>query len=298
MLSRRIIPCLDVTAGRVVKGVKFQELRDAGDPVECAAAYDAQGADELVFLDITASSDGRGSCTTSSPRRPSAASCRSRSGGPALHGRHRGDAPGRRRQGLPQHVGDRRSRADPRGLGPLRLAVHRPRDRRQARARAGAPLAGLHPRGPQSDGLDAVEWAGRASSWAPARSSSPAWTATAPRPATTSSSPGGSATLGAPGARDRERGRGPPASSFCLGASWSIETWGGASAALAASLFHVVLREVLSSNFHSADSHSVAGQATPPSRATASPENARLLGARPARGRDQIRGPAEDFADS
>jgi cyclase len=60
MLSRRIIPCLDVTAGRVVKGVKFQQLRDAGDPVECAAAYDAQGADELVFLDITASSDGRG----------------------------------------------------------------------------------------------------------------------------------------------------------------------------------------------------------------------------------------------
>jgi imidazole glycerol-phosphate synthase subunit HisF len=60
MLSRRVIPCLDVTAGRVVKGVRFQELRDAGDPVESAAAYDAQGADELVFLDITASSDGRG----------------------------------------------------------------------------------------------------------------------------------------------------------------------------------------------------------------------------------------------
>jgi cyclase len=59
MLSRRIIPCLDVTNGRVVKGVKFQELRDAGDPVECAKANDAQGADELVFLDITASSDGR-----------------------------------------------------------------------------------------------------------------------------------------------------------------------------------------------------------------------------------------------
>ncbi len=60
MLSRRVIPCLDVTNGRVVKGVKFQELRDAGDPVACAKAYDAQGADELVFLDITASSDGRG----------------------------------------------------------------------------------------------------------------------------------------------------------------------------------------------------------------------------------------------
>jgi cyclase len=59
VLSRRIIPCLDVTAGRVVKGVKFKELRDAGDPVACAKAYDAQGADELTFLDITASSDNR-----------------------------------------------------------------------------------------------------------------------------------------------------------------------------------------------------------------------------------------------
>ena len=58
-LAKRIIPCLDVHAGRVVKGVKFQELRDAGDPVACAKAYDEQGADELVFLDITASSDER-----------------------------------------------------------------------------------------------------------------------------------------------------------------------------------------------------------------------------------------------
>ena len=55
----RVIPCLDVDAGRVVKGVNFLGLRDAGDPVELAAAYDAQGADELVFLDITASADGR-----------------------------------------------------------------------------------------------------------------------------------------------------------------------------------------------------------------------------------------------
>src|SRR5205085_1325186 len=54
-----IIPCLDVTGGRVVKGVNFVDLRDAGDPVELAARYDAEGADELVFLDITASSDGR-----------------------------------------------------------------------------------------------------------------------------------------------------------------------------------------------------------------------------------------------
>ena len=59
MLAKRIIPCLDVTAGRVVKGVKFVSLRDAGDPVEAAKAYNDAGADELVFLDITASSDER-----------------------------------------------------------------------------------------------------------------------------------------------------------------------------------------------------------------------------------------------
>lgn len=58
-LCRRIIPCLDVTAGRVVKGVRFVDLRDAGDPVELAAAYDAAGADEVTFLDITATSDDR-----------------------------------------------------------------------------------------------------------------------------------------------------------------------------------------------------------------------------------------------
>ena len=58
-LAVRVIPCLDVDAGRVVKGVNFRELRDAGDPVELAARYDAQGADELVFLDVTASSGDR-----------------------------------------------------------------------------------------------------------------------------------------------------------------------------------------------------------------------------------------------
>jgi len=59
VLAKRIIPCLDVTGGRVVKGVNFVELRDAGDPVEIAARYNDQGADELTFLDITATSDGR-----------------------------------------------------------------------------------------------------------------------------------------------------------------------------------------------------------------------------------------------
>ena len=60
MLAKRIIPCLDVTGGRVVKGINFVELRDAGDPVEIAARYNEQGADELTFLDITATSDARG----------------------------------------------------------------------------------------------------------------------------------------------------------------------------------------------------------------------------------------------
>src|SRR5690606_2513948 len=59
-LAKRIIPCLDVTGGRVVKGVNFVGLRDAGDPIEIARRYDAEGADELTFLDITASSEGRG----------------------------------------------------------------------------------------------------------------------------------------------------------------------------------------------------------------------------------------------
>ena len=59
MFTKRIIPCLDVKDGRVVKGVNFVDLKDAGDPVEIAAAYDKAGADEVVFLDITASSDHR-----------------------------------------------------------------------------------------------------------------------------------------------------------------------------------------------------------------------------------------------
>jgi cyclase len=59
LLARRIIPCLDVDAGRVVKGIRFVDIRDAGDPVEMAGIYDREGADELVFLDITASSDNR-----------------------------------------------------------------------------------------------------------------------------------------------------------------------------------------------------------------------------------------------
>ncbi len=76
MLTKRVIPCLDVTGGRVVKGTKFLALRDAGDPVESALAYNDQGADELVFLDITASSDDRAHDARRGPRaRPTSVSC-------------------------------------------------------------------------------------------------------------------------------------------------------------------------------------------------------------------------------
>jgi cyclase len=68
MLAKRIIPCLDVTAGRVVKGTNFVGLRDAGDPIEIARRYNEQGADEVTFLDITASSiSATSSCTSSKP---------------------------------------------------------------------------------------------------------------------------------------------------------------------------------------------------------------------------------------
>ena len=76
MLKVRVIPCLDVKEGRVVKGVNFVDLRDAGDPVEAARAYDAAGADELCFLDIAASPRTAARCSTSRAAPPSSASCR------------------------------------------------------------------------------------------------------------------------------------------------------------------------------------------------------------------------------
>ena len=80
-LAVRVIPCLDVDGGRVVKGINFQELRDAGDPVELAALYDAEGADELTFLDISASHEGRATTMEVVVGRPSRSSSRSPSAG-------------------------------------------------------------------------------------------------------------------------------------------------------------------------------------------------------------------------
>ena len=76
MLAKRIIPCLDVNHGRVVKGTNFVNLKDAGDPVAVAARYDQEGADELVFLDITASHEDRAIFWTLFAGRPKSASCR------------------------------------------------------------------------------------------------------------------------------------------------------------------------------------------------------------------------------
>ncbi len=97
----RVIPCLDVDGGRVVKGVNFENLRDAGDPVELAARYDAEGADELTFLDITASSGGRATMYDVVRRHRRAGVH------PADRGRR---GPDRRRRGRPAAGGRRQGR--------------------------------------------------------------------------------------------------------------------------------------------------------------------------------------------
>ena len=110
-LAVRVIPCLDVDAGRVVKGVNFTDLRDAGDPVEMAQVYDAEGADELVFLDITASSGARE--TTYDVVRRTAEQVfipLTVGGGVRTVGRRRPAAARGCRQGRREHRGDRAAR--------------------------------------------------------------------------------------------------------------------------------------------------------------------------------------------
>ena len=149
MLKVRVIPCLDVKDGRVVKGVQFVDLRDAGDPVESAIAYDAAGADELCFLDITASHEDRGTLldvvTAHGGGLLHAADGRRR----RAHGRgHPHPAAGRGRQGLDQHGrgdGPRSSCAE--AAEKFGEPMHRGGDRRQEGlgTRRGRPLGDLHP---------------------------------------------------------------------------------------------------------------------------------------------------------
>ena len=139
MLKVRVIPCLDVKDGRVVKGVNFVNLRDAGDPVEAAAAYDAAGADELCFLDITASHENRDTIFDVVER--TAEHCfmpLTVGGGVRKRRGHAQAAGGRRRQGVDQHRRGEGPRFRAGGGGEVRRAVHRGGDRRQARGRNGA----------------------------------------------------------------------------------------------------------------------------------------------------------------
>ena len=150
MLKVRVIPCLDVAGGRVVKGVNFRGLVDAGDPVEAAAAYDAAGADELCFLDIGASAEER----ENPPR------SRDPHGGARLHAPHRGrrralgrgrpPSPARRgRQGQPQLGRRGAPRRRGRGRPSLRRPMRRRGDRRQGRGTR--PMGDLHPWRPTPD---------------------------------------------------------------------------------------------------------------------------------------------------
>lgn len=187
MLTKRIIPCLDVDRGRVVKGTNFVGLRDAGDPVEVARRYQAQGADELVFLDITASHEGR--ATLRDLVRAVAEVCF-----------------------MPFCVGggirtlDDATTIIQAGAEKVSLnsaAVKTPDLITQVSRKFGrqAAVVNIDPRRVQRDGrevwevhvnggrvptgLEAVAWRGRSSGSGPGRSSSPRWTRTAPRTGTT-----------------------------------------------------------------------------------------------------------------
>jgi imidazole glycerol-phosphate synthase subunit HisF len=230
-LAKRIIPCLDVMEGRVVKGIQFVGLRDAGDPVEQAIRYDRERADELVFLDITASHEGRASMLDVI-RRTAESDLHPLHGGRRRHqrGRFQRD-PGRRGgQGGGEHRRAPRSGAPIARRGSVRHAV-RGRGDRRARHGAGRPLGGVHPRRPAIGGCrrGGVGEA-RVERSEPARSSSPRWTPTAPAPATISSS-------SAPSAAKSEI---PVIASGGAGTLEHLDQAldAGAHAVLAASIFH------------------------------------------------------------
>ena len=160
-LAVRVIPCLDVDAGRVVKGINFKDLRDAGDPVELARTYDAEGADELTFLDISASHEGRATTMEIVSRTAEEVFIPlTVGGGVPQRRRRRPAAAGRRRQGRGQHRGDPPARAGRRDRRPVRQPGAGAVGRRPPGA--GAPQSGFEVTthgGRQSAGLDAIEWA-------------------------------------------------------------------------------------------------------------------------------------------
>ena len=162
MFKVRVIPCLDVKDGRVVKGVNFVDLRDAGDPVEAAIAYDAAGADELCFLDITATHENRGIMLDVVRR--TAEACfmpLTVGGGVRTIDDIKTLAALRRRQGLDQLRRRQPPRVRQGGGREIRRAVHRGRDRRQARqTRGGSDRWEIFTHGGRnSTGIDAIEYA-------------------------------------------------------------------------------------------------------------------------------------------
>ena len=185
-LAKRIIPCLDVAAGRVVKGVNFVNLRDAGDPVEVARRYDGQGADELAFLDIRASIETRGLLYEMIEAVADQVFIPLTVGGGV---NSVDDIRALLNAGADKvsinTAGVRNPGLFDAAAGTLRRAVHRRRDRRQA-ARARSP--GRSTRTADARPPGSTRSTGRARSWraAPAKSFSPAWIATARAPASTS----------------------------------------------------------------------------------------------------------------
>jgi len=193
MLCKRLIPCLDVKDGRVVKGVRFVELRDAGDPVAAALAYDAQGADELVFLDITASHEGRATMLDVVRRTAEGIYMPLTVGGGI---RSLEDIRTLLRAGADkvslntaalERPGLVSEAARAFGSQCIVVAIDALRGAAEGEPAVGGPPGRYIPTaaaGPP----DATRWSGPARwrSWAPARSCSPAWTATALAPATTS----------------------------------------------------------------------------------------------------------------
>ncbi len=168
MLTKRIIPCLDVKDGRVVKGVQFVELRDAGDPVEAAEAYDAQGADELTFLDITASHEKRGIILdVVRPHRRAGLHAADRRRRRARDRRHPQPAQCRGGQGVDQHRRGASPRVRARGGRALRLASASSSPSTPAAFPAPSPARWeVYTHGGRNPtGIDAMEWAARMESY-------------------------------------------------------------------------------------------------------------------------------------
>src|SRR5579875_1774439 len=186
MPAKRVIPCLDVTAGRVVKGVRFVDLKDAGDPAELAAAYDRAGADEIVFLDITASSDERAILLDVVARTADQVFIPLTVGGGV---RSVEDA-----QALLSHGADKVSVNTAALADPWLISRGRSGSGRSAWCWPSTPGVGPGEAGRSSpmvadDQPAATLWSGpgRGSAWGLVRSCSPRWTGTAPGTATTSS---------------------------------------------------------------------------------------------------------------